>query len=279
MKVGLVLSGGGIRGIAHAGVIKALEEQNIPIDILGGTSSGSMVAILYAMGYKADEIYNLFKEHSKNIVKVNRKVIGKEIKNFILKHDVECQGMNNGKYIEEIFGKLAKEKEIFKIQDVKMPLVMPCVDIGNSKEYIFTSVDNKKENWISNIEVGKAVRASCSFPIVYEPVKYDNKLLLDGGILDNSPVDAVKELGAEKVIVVNFDSNKVEEESNAIDIMMKVSDIMAKKIAEKSLEKSNYVITVPTDGTGILDTEKIDFCYKSGYKTTKEQIDKILKII
>ena len=156
---------------------------------------------------------------------------------------------------------------------------MPCVDIGNSKEYIFASVDNKKENWISNIEVGKAVRASCSFPIVYEPVRYENKLLLDGGILDNSPVDAVKELGAEKVIVVNFDSNKVENKSNAIDIMMKVSDIMAKKIAERSLEKSNYVITVPTDGTGIKNTKKIDFCYKSGYKTTKEQIDKILQVI
>ena len=62
MKIGLALSGGGIRGIAHAGVIKALEESNIKIDIIGGTSSGSMIASLYALGYKPDEIYGLFKK-------------------------------------------------------------------------------------------------------------------------------------------------------------------------------------------------------------------------
>lgn len=72
MKIGLALSGGGVRGIAHAGVLKALEESDIKIDIIGGTSAGSMVASLYAVGYKPDEIYNLFQENHRKIIGESR---------------------------------------------------------------------------------------------------------------------------------------------------------------------------------------------------------------
>ena len=264
MKIGLALSGGGIRGIAHAGVIKALEESNIKIDIIGGTSSGSMIASLYALGYKPDEIYGLFKKYASTIVKLNSNIIRKEIKNFIINHRIKSQGINNGEFIEEIFNKKAKEKG--------MPLAIPAVDITKSKECIFTSSQINEENYVSNIEVGKAVRASSSFPIIYEPMKYGEKLLLDGGVLDNVPVKAVKKLGAEKVISVNFDSDKIDLESNAIDIIMKVSDIMGRQISEEDLKLSDYIITVPTDGTGILDVSKIDYCYESGYEIAREQI-------
>lgn len=279
MKLGLALSGGGIRGVAHAGVLKALEENNIKIDALGGTSSGSMVSALYAMGYKPDEIYMLVKKYAKTIVKLNSNVIRKEIKNFIIKHKILSQGINNGEFIEEIFNRKAMEKQIKNISDIKIPLVIPCLDISNGKEFIFTSVKNNNKDYVSDIEIGKAVRASSSFPIVYEPMKYKDKLLLDGGVLDNIPVKAVKNLGVDKVIAVNFDSDKVEKTSNAIDIIMKVADIMGNKISEDDLNKSDYTITIPTDGTGILDVSKIDYCYQSGYETAIEQMDGILKII
>lgn len=272
MKIGLALSGGGIRGIAHAGVIKALEEQNIKIDIIAGTSSGSMVATLYALGYKPDEIYNLFKKYASTIVKLNSNIIRKEIKNFIINHKIKSQGINNGKFIEEIFNKKANEKGINNINQIQMPLSIPCVDITKSEKCIFTSKKSNQKNYISNIEVGKAVRASSSFPIIYEPMKYKDKLLVDGGILDNIPVKEVKKLGADKVIAVNFDSDKIKLESNAIDIIMKVSDVMGSQISEQGLKLSDYVITVPTDGAGILDVSKIDYCYKSGYETAKKQI-------
>ena len=89
MKIGLALSGGGIRGIAHAGVIKALEENNIKIDIIGGTSAGSMIASLYAVGYTPDEIYNLFKTNYNKIIGENRFRIFNSIRNcFIFISDV-----------------------------------------------------------------------------------------------------------------------------------------------------------------------------------------------
>jgi len=279
MKLGLVLAGGGIRGIAHAGVIKALEENNIKIDAIGGTSSGSMIAVLYAIGYTPDEILKLFKKFAKTIVKLNGNVIRKELKNFLFKHKLVSQGINSGEFIEKIFDDVAALKNITNINQLKMPIVMPSVDIHSSKKYIFTSVYENEKNYISDIEIGKAVRASSSFPIIYEPMKYKDKMFLDGGILDNIPINEVKKLGAHRIIAVKFDSDRVDKESNAIDIVMKVADIMGSQIAEENLQNADYVIEVPTDGTGIMDVGKIDYCFESGYKTTIKQIEKIRTII
>ena len=279
MKLGLALSGGGIRGVAHAGVLKALEENNIKVEIMGGTSSGSMVTALYSMGYTPDEIYELVKKYASTIVKLNSNIIRKEIKNFILKHKICSQGINNGEFIEEIFNKKALEKEISTINQIKMPIIIPAVDVSTGEEYIFTSIKSNKKNYISTIDVGKAVRASCSLPVIYEPMKYKDKFFLDGGILDNIPAKVVKELGADKVISVKFDSDKIDEQSNAIDIIVKVTDLMSEKISDEDLASSDYVITVPTDGAGILDVSKIDYCFKSGYETTKKQIGAILKML
>ena len=275
MKIGLALAGGGIRGIAHAGVIKALEENNIKIDAIGGTSSGSMITALYGVGYSPDEIFKLFKKFSKTIVKLNGNTIRKELKNFIFKHKLVSQGINSGEFIERIFNEAASLKSIKNMNQLKMPVAMPAVDIHSSKKYVFTSADIKIENYISDIEIGKAVRASSSFPIIYEPMKYENKMFLDGGILDNMPVNEVKKLGADKIIAVRFDSDRIEKKSNAIDIIMKVADIMGEQIAEENLKSADHIIEVPTDGTGIIDIEKIDYCFQSGYKTTIEQMDRI----
>lgn len=84
MKIGLALSGGGIRGIAHAGVIKALEEEKIPIDIIGGTSSGSLISALYAMGYSPYYIYVLFKRHAKRLVEIDSKPIVSGAREFYI---------------------------------------------------------------------------------------------------------------------------------------------------------------------------------------------------
>lgn len=279
MKIGLALAGGGIRGIAHAGVIKALEENNIKIDAIGGTSSGSMITALYGVGYTPDEILKLFKKFAKTIVKLNGNVIRKELKNFLFKHKLVSQGINSGEFIERIFNEAGSLKNITNIRELKMPVVMPTVDIHSSKKCVFTSTNIEEDNYISDIEIGKAVRASSSFPIIYEPMTYKDKMFLDGGILDNIPVNEVKKLGADKIIAVRFDSDRVDEKSNAIDIIMKIADIMGSQIAEENLKNADYIIEVPTDGTGIIDIEKIDYCFQSGYKTTIEQIEKIKKFL
>ncbi len=276
MKLGLALSGGGIRGIAHAGVLRALEENKIKVDVIGGTSSGALVASLYAMGYSPYYIYVLFKKYAKDIVNIN-------VGNFLLSRKNNILGFRTGENIEKVYNNLALKKGVKKISDIKMPIVIPTVDISDSKKYVFTNNSPKNNEvynkYITDISIGKAVRASSSFPAVFCPCEYKTHRFLDGGALDNIPVEEVKKQGATKVIAVNFKADDIDENSNIMDIAMRTIDIMGNKISEESLSSSDYILTVQTDKTGLLDIEKLDSCYKYGYNSVIQNLSKIKKSI
>ncbi len=280
MKLGVALSGGGIRGIAHAGALKALEDNSIKIDIIGGTSSGSLIASLYAMGYSPYYIYILFKKYAKEIVEMNSAPIISGIGNFMMNKKVSISGLKTGESIEKAYNHIAIRKGIRQIGDItKMPLVIPTVDVKLSKEYIFTNkIPKESENesqYITDISIGKAVRASSSFPGIFCPCDFKGHKFLDGGVLDNIPVTEVKKQGADKVIAINFKADDVDENSNIMDIAMRTIDIMGNKISEESLEQSDFVLTIATDKTGLLDVEKLDKCYQFGYQAVIENLDKI----
>ena len=284
MKLGVALSGGGIRGIAHAGMLKALEDNGIKVDVIGGTSSGSLVAALYALGYSPYYIYILFKRYSKDIAQINSSPIISGIGNFMMNKKVGLSGLKTGETLEKAYNDLARKKGIEKIKDItQMPLVIPAVDVQLSKEYIFTNQipknTNDKSQYITDISLGKAVRASSSFPAIFCPCEFNSHKFLDGGVLDNIPVLEVKKQGADKVIAVNFKADDIDEKSNIMDIAMRTIDIMGNKISEESLEQSDFIMTIETDKTGLLDIEKLDKCYMSGYKETVKNIDEIKKII
>ena len=281
MKLGLALSGGGIRGIAHAGVLKALEDNHIKIDAIGGTSSGALIAGLYVLGYTPDDIYMLFKKHSKQIVGTGLNQIIYQVRNVFNK---ESSGLRNGEKIEEIFNTLAKAKGVYKISQVdKIPISIPAVDIKNGKEYIFTNRIPEEKNvygkYIMDISVGKALRASSSFPAVFCPCDFGEHKFLDGGALNNIPVIEVKKQGIDKVLSVNFKADDIEDTSNYMDIAMRAIDLMGNKISEENLKQSDYILTIGTDRMGLLDVKKLDSCYQYGYVETVNQIDKIKEII
>ena len=277
MKLGIALSGGGIRGIAHAGVLKALEDNGIKVDIIGGTSSGSMIAMLYASGYSPYNIYRLFKKYSKDIAKVNTRPI---IRSYMLNKRVTLKGLKTGNSLEEIFNKVANKQGIYNMKDIKMPVVIPAVDLINCKEYVFTNNPPKKEDrYITDISVGKAVRASSSFSAVFSPCEFNEHAFIDGGALDNIPVEEVKKQGADVVIGVKFNSDEITEDSNIMDMTMKTIDIMSEKISEDNIKQANYVLNVYTDKTGLLDVEKLDSCYKYGYNAVIDNLDKIKEVI
>ncbi len=281
MKLGLALSGGGIRGIAHAGVLKALEDNHIKIDAIGGTSSGALIAGLYVLGYTPDDIYMLFKKHSKQIVGTGLNQIIYQVRNIFNK---ESSGLRNGEKIEDIFNTLAKAKGVYKISQVdKIPISIPAVDIKNGREYIFTNRIPEEKNvygkYIMDISVGKALRASSSFPAVFCPCDFGEHKFLDGGALNNIPVIEVKKQGIDKVLAVNFKADDIEDTSNYMDIAMRAIDLMGNKISEENLKQSDYILTIGTDRMGLLDVKKLDSCYQYGYVETVNQIDKIKEII
>ena len=282
MGIGVALSGGGIRGIAHAGVLKALEENEIEIEAISGTSAGSIVAALYAMGYRPYYIYVLFKKYAQEIINIGNAPIINGIGNFIKNKKIGISGLNDGTLLEKMYNELALRKGVKVIGDIKMPLAISTVDISEAKEYIITncaSRDNPFDNYITEIPIGKAVRASSSFPAVFCPCEFKNHMFLDGGTLDNIPIIPLKNICDKKILAVNFEADKVEITSDVMDIIMKTIDIMGNKIAEKGLEQSDLILTIPTDRAGLFDIEKLDKCYKFGYETTINNIDKIKKLI
>lgn len=282
MGIGIALAGGGIRGIAHAGVLKALEENKIPIDAIAGTSSGSIVASLYAMGYKPYYIYILFKKYAKEIINISNAPILSGIGKFIKCKKIGIPGLNDGTTLEKMCNELALKKEVKVIGDIKMPLVIPAVDIAQSKEYIFTNCASRNDindDYITEIEIGKAVRASSSFPAIFCPCEFKNHMFMDGGALDNIPIIPLKNIYGKKVIAVNFAADPVEPNSDVMDILMKTIDIMGNKISEKGLEQSDFILTVPTDKAGLLDIEKLDKCYKFGYDAVIQNLPQIKKLL
>ena len=284
MKLGLALSGGGIRGAVHIGVLKAFEENNIKIDIIGGTSSGSLVAALYAMGYSPIHIYELFKRYGKEITNVGASSIINGVGGYIVKKKFNISGISDGKAIEELYNEFASRKNIFKMSDIKMPIVIPAIDIGDGKEYVFTNRKSKKSNkiydkYITDIPIGSAVRASSSFPGVFCPYEYKKHIFLDGGTINNIPVDEVFAQGADRVITVKFEPIKINNQSNVMDIVLRKIDIMGNKIIEDEVKKSDYILEIPTDDEiGFLDSNQIEKCYEFGYKETINKMDEIKKI-
>lgn len=285
MKIGLCLSGGGIKGAAHIGVLKALEEENIKIDCISGTSSGSIVSSMYAMGYTPNEIYYLFKKYGKEISKISVKNVIKLIYGLAFKGKIIIEGLNSGNKLYKIVQEQANKKGISRIRDIKMPLIIPSVNLYNGEIYLFTSLENNRKYSdeyivINTIEIGKAVQASCSYPGAFCPVNYKNKKLVDGGIRENTPWKELKAIGADKIISVVLEKEKeCKKEINMLDSIFDSMGILIHELYNYEVEGIDYILGIKTEAVSLLDIEKIDELYKEGYKQAKKQMNSIKRYL
>lgn len=282
MGLGLCLSGGGVKGAAHIGVLKALEEENIKVDYIGGTSSGSIVATLYSVGYKPEQIYSIFKKYCKNIKYVDFRNIIKLFLGIITTGTIIIDGLNSGKSINKLINKMCNKKNIFNISDIKIPLAIPSVNMNTGEVVCFTSSQIRafSDNtvFVNYTKIGDAVQASCSFPSVFSPCNYKNCRLVDGGIRENVPWREVKFLGADKVISVIFE-NEVDKSccNNLVDVGFRSYELMCRELSKYELDGSDYLIKIKSKKVSLLDMSKIDEFYKMGYEETKKflRINKI----
>ena len=238
------------------------------------------------MGFNYKQILLLFKKYSKKIKYIDGKNIFKLIYGILIKRKIIINGLNSGEIIEEIINEVADEKNIKKIKDIKMPLLIPSVNIHNGEIYCFCSKNIRRgfsDNIIfdNSIDIGKAVRSSCSYPVVFSPCEYKCVELVDGGIRENIPWKGLKEIGAEKVISIIFEEeiekNKCCE--NIIDVVGNSLGILSHELLSYEIIGTDYLLKIKTKNISLLDMTKIDELFEIGYKTTKLKIKEIKNMI
>lgn len=236
-------------------------------------------------GYSPEEIYELFKKYSKNIKYINWPNIIKAIYGLISKRKIIITGLNSGIEIEEIIREACLKKGIKKIRDIKRPLIIPSTNLHNGEILVFHSIKNRVQfsdhiTYIDDIDIGKAVRASCSYPGVFSPCNYKGIELVDGGLRDNVPWKETKKLGADKVLSIVFE-NELKNNccDNIIEVMTNSLAILSHELSNYELEGADYLLKVKTEKEiSLLDTKQIDYLYDVGYSQTKKQIKKIKEL-
>ena len=284
-KVGIVMSGGGARGLAHIGVIKVLEENNIPIDYVAGTSMGAIVAALYAMGYTPDEMITLMKTENFQrwytgtmeqdymyYFKKNKDVPDLFSIHFSFKDSiriiplqaniVNATPMNFG-FLETFSGSTAACKGDFN--NLMVPFRCVASDIYNKKEVVFSKGD-----------LGDAVRASMTYPFFFRPIKVDSVLLYDGGLYNNFPSDVMlKEFNPDIIIGSIVSDNPTV--PNEKDIMSQVENLVISHSNYSLPKEKGIVINMHVKGVNLLDFHKIDNITKLGYDHANNLADSIKK--
>ena len=277
----LVLSGGGSRGIAHIGVIKELEKNNIPIDYIVGTSMGGIIGGLYASGYSTDELERLVDTTDWNYVlsltQDNERAdlyfahkVAADRKQLTIRFDgltpILPSAISSGQRLTNFINQLTLQSLYHPIQnfdDLKIPFRCVSTDLISGKQIVFSSGN-----------LSEALRASISIPLLYSPLKKDTLELTDGGILSNIPVDIAKQLGADIIIAVNTVSplRTAAQLNNAWEVNDQIVNIMAQESNKRALDNATIVITPDLGSYPSLDFSKLSFVKQQGNKAAQLKI-------
>ena len=288
-RVGLVLSGGGAKGIAHIGVIKALEDNDIPIDCISGTSMGAVVGSLYSCGYSPAEMMALIK--SPTFLNCASGTPDPDLTYYFSKAQpspawasvnlsFKDRGNNN------ITGQIIPTSLISPIPmnieflNLFTPFTSQCGEDFNNLMVPFrcvtSDVYHKHKIVLRSGSLGNSVRASMSFPTVFRPIEIDGVLVYDGGIYDNFPVDVMEEdFNPDFIIGVSVSGPDGKPEKN--NLFSQLEDMIIQNNNYNVPSDKGIKIQCPVLNFGVLDFDKADVIYEIGYKTGLQMVDSIKK--
>lgn len=281
-RIGLVLSGGGVRGMAHVGVIKALEENNIPIDYITGTSAGSLVGGMYVTGKSPAEIEQVvlsrpFRDWASGIIE-------EEFSYYFLKKEDDASWVTI-KFAYDSIIKTKLPSSITNSAPVDFTLMegtsMPISKANYNFDSLFVpyrcvaaDIVNKKQVIFKDGDLAQAIRASMAFPLYFSPLTIDKKILFDGGIYNNFPVDVMqKDFSPDIMIGVNAGGDpEVPVEDN---VLSQVKSIIVSPHDYKMQSDKDFLITPSINNFGVFDFDKLKAAIDSGYVATMRKMNSI----
>jgi len=286
-KVGVVLSGGGAKGMAHIGVLKVLEKAGIPVDIVTGTSIGSIVGGLYAIGYNAHSLDSTVRAQDWTYVITDKEDLRKQslldrkkANTYLFttgltigKRDMNAGGLIKGKNLAELFQKLfvGYTDSLDFNKDLKIPFACVATNIMDNSEVVFHSG-----------RLPQAIRASMSIPAAFSPVRLGDMVLVDGGLKNNYPVDVAREMGADIVIGVtlNGKSKKAEDITGTMKIVGQIIDVnCVNKYDENKAITDLWMNVDPHNySTASFTSEAIDSLIRYGEEEAMRHWDEIVAL-
>ncbi len=254
-RIALVLGGGAARGFAHVGVIRALEQEKIPIDIIVGTSVGSLIGAIYASDINSFELeWTAFALEKDDVF------------DYGIMSAFTGMGLAKGDKLEEF---VKKKITVANIEDLKLQFAAVATDLNRGKRVV-----------LDRGSVARAVRASSAIPGVFNPVDHQGKLLVDGGVMDNIPISVAREKGADIVIAVDISENVTNFNlTNLVDVMLQSVNIMFSENVGYKKKDADVLITPAVGNVGMLDFTQKKRCMQAGIEAAQKALPEIRKKI
>lgn len=290
MCFGLALSGGSLRGAAHIGFLEVLHENGLVPDLIAGTSAGSIVGSLFAFGMLPTQIgerlWQLYANIPYKTEETILPVLAEPYKMESLGLLPLPKGLLKANFIEKF---ILNWIGPITFEELTLPLAITATDLKTGELVIFTGekiIPPKpwppKTVFIPNIKIAEAVRASSAIPGIFTPKKITGRLLADGGLLDNVPVDVLKLLGAKKVVAVDlgFGTEKSKPPKNIIEILLQSHDIMGQRISNLLTHSfADLVVRPKVGGASLFDFAKIPSFIQKGREAGSANLAAIRKLI
>jgi NTE family protein len=250
-KVALVLGGGAARGFAHIGVIRVLEQERIPVDLVVGTSVGSLIGAIYASERDSFELeWTAFKLEQDDLF------------DFRIMNAVVGMGYAKGEKLEAFVKTRVKQENI---EQLKVPFAAVATDLNWGERVV-----------IDRGPIARAVRASSAIPGIFEPVPHLGKFLVDGGVIDNIPVDVAREKGADLVIAVDISLGVGNTEiRNVLDVILQATNIMFAENVGHRKQGADVLVQPQVAGVGMLDFTQKKRCVQAGIEAARRAVPQI----
>jgi len=284
-SVGLVLSGGGAKGLAHIGVIRVLEENNIPIDYIAGTSIGAIVGGLYAAGYTTYEMEELFKSDDFYFWSTGK--IQKEYRYYFKQPEADPSWLELRVAKKEDKIKLLPPTNFIPEEQMDFAFMELVASTNAACNYNFDSlmvpffcvaadINSGKPAVLRKGDVGEALRASITIPFYFKPIEIDGRLLFDGGLINNFPHDIMKETYKPDLIIGHKVANDLED-ADSDDVMQQISNLVMRPTNFEIAQEDGILIETKFENVGLLDFNKIESVLEAGMITAQKSLDSIKK--